>query len=271
MRKRQQGVLRGGRLPVRHDQRVRRAEQRRDLVRGHVAGAQRDPVGQPQFGDQIIHFRSIGPEFAGDGEGDLCGGLGQGAEQDVQALVGAHDAEEEQARGGGGLGRGGQRQRDGLGGGVCRGGRRGGRGGGYLGPFGPLIVSWQVGRHGYGPHRRGRGQVAGLGGLGGGVGDHRVRAGEQGAGERDVAGAALVRQHVVADDARCAAVPAGRPAHDREVRGDLERGDVGDDDQVGGPQPAASASQPSGRAQDSPRRVRGKGAPSGTPTVCSPG
>jgi len=46
VRERQQGVLRGGRLPVRHDQRVRRAEQVRDLVRGHVARPHRDPVGQ---------------------------------------------------------------------------------------------------------------------------------------------------------------------------------------------------------------------------------
>src|SRR5262249_42597194 len=76
VRKRQQGVLRDGRLPVRHDQRVRRAEQRRDLVRGHVTGAQRDAVGQPQLRDQIIHFRSIGPEPPGHGEGDGLGGGG---------------------------------------------------------------------------------------------------------------------------------------------------------------------------------------------------
>src|SRR4029077_13178716 len=113
----------------------------------------------------------------------------------------------------------------------------GGRGGGYLGPFGPLIVSWQVGRHGYGPHRRGRGQVAGLGGLGGGVGDHRVRAAEEGAGEGDVAGAARVREDVVADDGGFRL--GAQTAHDREVRGGLERGQVGEDDEIGGPEAAA--------------------------------
>jgi len=102
-----------------------------------------------------------------------------------------------------------------------------------------------MGRHGYGPHRRARGQVAGLGGLGGRVGDDRVRAPEQGAGEGDVAGAALVRKDVVADD-RGVRSPA-QAGHDREVRGHLERGEQGEDHQVGGAEPAALG-QPAVRA-----------------------
>jgi hypothetical protein len=62
------------------------------------------------------------------------------------------------------------------------------------------------------------------------VGDHRVRAAEQGTGERDVAGAALVRETLWQMTTVCAVpVEAG---HYREVRRRLERGEVGEDDQV---------------------------------------
>ena len=64
----------------------------------------------------------------------MGGRLGQGAEQDVQALVGADDAEEEQAGRGGGVGRDGSGRRV--------------RGGGYLGPFGALGLRRIAGRWG---------------------------------------------------------------------------------------------------------------------------
>jgi hypothetical protein len=146
-------------------------------------------------------------------------GLGQGSQQQVQPLVGTNDAEEKQA--------------------GSRGGRRR--------SFGGLILrdgGREVRGHGYGPHRRARGQFLGLGGLGGGVGDHRAAPAEQGAGQGDVAGAAFVRQDVVADDR---GFRAAQGAHDGEVDGNLDRGQQDEDDQVGGPEPTAGG-EPAVRA-----------------------
>ncbi len=59
---------------------------------------------------------------------------------------------------------------------------------------------------------------------------------EQGPDQGDVAGAAFVRQDVVADDG---GFRAAQGAHDGEVGGHLEGGEQDEDDQVGGSQPTA--------------------------------
>ena len=105
--------------------------------------------------------------------------------------------------------------------GLGRAGQRGVRGGGKPGPFGGLGLG------------TGGGQVGGIRAVrtvAAGARSRawaawaaewvidRVRAAEQGAGERDVAGAALVREDVVADDGGARRADGGQ-AMSREVRG----------------------------------------------------
>jgi hypothetical protein len=184
-----QGVLGGGGLAVGQDEGVGRGEQGRDVGGGDVAGTQGHPGREAERGDQLLGVFGAAPELACDGQRDVRRDLGQGLEQHVEALVGANDAEEQQA---------------------ARRNRRGNHG-----SFWPIIFAGIGGGGGYGGEVQGHlghgdpgggGQGAGLGGLSGGMNDGQVGGGQQCPCQRDVAGAALVREDVVADHGRAGPV-----------------------------------------------------------------
>jgi hypothetical protein len=242
---REQDVLRCGRFPVGEHERVRGLEQGRDLAGRQVAGPERHPVRQAELGDQLLCAAGPTPELPRNGQRDVGRRSGHGAQQHVEALVRPDDAEEQQAA----L----------LPAGVGLAGRENHR------PFGEMIFiidggfrsanrdaeaggDWQVRRHPRHDDAQVRGEIPGLGGLRGGMHDHRVHLRKQGSDQRDVAGPALMRQHVVADhDGARAAGPAAETGQDRQVGRHLERRQQREDHQVGGPEPAPG-SDPAVRA-----------------------
>ena len=210
-------MLRAGRLPVRQDQRVRGREQGQDLAGGHVPGTQRDPGTEAEAGDQRAGAGQAVGELPGHGERDVLRGPGQGPEQDVQALVRADRAKKEKLgfRVGGGKRHGPFRQ-------IRRGGGKGRYGG------------RQVRRHPRDDDRDVGSQLASLGGLRGGVDDHGVDVRQEGPGQGRAG-----REGVVADE-HGAGTPRGQGGQHRQVGRHLARAHQGEDDQVGGAEPAAS-------------------------------
>ncbi len=117
----------------------------------------------------------------------------------------------------------------------------------------------QVRGHTCHPHGRARCEVGGRPREPFSMSKNRIGAAEQGAGEDDVAGPALVRKHVVADHdhVRAWRGRAAQAPHDGDVRGHLDRREEGEHSEVTaaaqpppGPQPAirpAPGQQPPGQ------------------------
>jgi hypothetical protein len=94
---RQPYVLGGGGRTVGQYEGVRPRQEFGQFVSGHVALPEPDPVGQSELPGQGRQVAGTAPELPRHGERDILGRtLGQGPQQDVHALVGPHDAEEQQ-------------------------------------------------------------------------------------------------------------------------------------------------------------------------------
>ncbi len=214
----EEDVLRGGRREVRQDDHVVAGHQPGDPVGRHVAAVHLDPAAQPRVGGQLADAAAgIPPQLAGHGERDVVD-LAEGLEEQVDALVVAHDAEGEQPH-------------------------RAVVGGAWL-----RRAAGQVRRQVDLAHPLGA-ELGGEAGLLVGVDEHGVGPTEQCAHERSVPGPGLVGQHVVGDDDHPRAATTARPGRpqQREVGGHHGRHDVDDDDDVelaqppAGPQPGVGA------------------------------
>ena len=170
----EQGVLRGrGRAVGQRDDVVVR-HQLRDPFCGNVAGVHLDAALDARVGGQLADpAAGIPPHLAGDGEAQV-GHVAQGVDEQVDALVVAHDAEREQPRRAVVVGAGQRR------------------------------AAGQVRRQVELAHVL-RAELGREAGLLVGVDDDGVDPAQQGLHQLPVAGVALVRQHVVRDEHACAA------------------------------------------------------------------
>ena len=77
--------------------------ERGDPVGGDVAAVHLDPSGEARVGGELLDAAAaLAPHLPGDGEREV-GDVEHGVEEQVDALVVAHDAEGEQPRGPGGV------------------------------------------------------------------------------------------------------------------------------------------------------------------------
>ena len=221
-----------------------------DPVGGNVAGCTSTRPCEARVGGQLADpAAGIPPHLAGDGEAQV-GHVAQGVDEQVDALVVAHDAEREQPRRA-----------------VRARGAAAGRAAG------------QVRRQVELAHVRGA-ELGGEAGLLVGVDDDGVDAAQERLHQLSVAGVALVRQHVVRDEHGARPVPVvavARPtpaARSRARWAGTTAGMTCTTTMTSTSRSRRPArTQVSGRAQDSTRRVRGKGSTSAEPpgTDCSPG
>ena len=243
----EQDVLRRGGGAVGQDDDVVAGHQAGDAVGRHVAAVHLDPAAQPGVGRELAHAAAgIAPELTGHGERGVLD-LAQGLEEQVDALVVAHDAEREQPH------------RSVVARGAARAARRAGAVAGR--PRAPAAPPSSAARPACSSECTSTASAPP----------------QQRADELPVARARLVRQDVVGDDddARPPASAAGAggraaaPGAPGTTAGTTWTTTMTSTSRSRRP----ARTQVSGRAHDSTRSVRGKGSTSGVPpgTACSPG